>query len=170
MRKPSKRPGLPPRRSENTKRRLLKAPSKVLITKMSNSVTYKGSSKHKRHPHRYGLPQFSGQRGDATLCDDHASFSPAQMFRIPAMIHRGLRAGLIGHQNRIIWAVADDGWIFEGRLTNVGTNEYHGYPVRPSEAIAELVYKRFSAWAIAHGNPQDQQAAKACKNRYGFKR
>ena len=45
----------------------------------------------------------------------------------------------------------------------LGTNEYHGYPVRPSEAIAELVYKRFSAWAIAHGNPQDQQAARACK-------
>ena len=86
------------------------------------------------------------------------------------MIRRGLRAGLIGHGNRIIWAVADDGWIFEGRLTNVATNEFHGYPVRPSEAIAELVYKRFSSWAITRGTSQDQLAAKACRDRYGFKR
>ncbi len=169
MRQPPERPGLPPRRSENTKRRLLKAPSNTLITNMSNSVTYKGSPKHKRHPHRYGLPPFSGPRGDATLCDDHANFSPPQMSGIPAMIRRGLRAGLIGRGNRIIWAVADDGWIFEGRLTNVATNEYHGYPVRPSEAIAELVYRRFSAWAKNHGTIQDQLAAKACKNRYGFR-
>ena len=44
------------------------------------------------------------------------------------MIRRGLQAGLIGKGCRIIWAVADNGWIFEGRRTNVATNEYHGYP------------------------------------------
>ena len=168
MRKPSKRPGLPPRRSENTKRRLLQAPSNILIANMSNSVTYKGSPKHKRHPHLYGLPPVSGPRGDATLCDGHAGFSPLQMSVISAMILRGLRAGLIGYGN-LIWTVADDGWIFEGRQTNVATNEYHGYPLRPSEAIAELVYRRFSAWAKDHGTIQDQLAAKACKNRYGFR-
>ena len=41
--------------------------------------------------------------------------------------------------------------------------------MRPSEAIAELVYRRFSAWAKTHGTTQDQQAADACKEKYGFR-
>ena len=147
----------------------MEAPSGNLITKMLNSVIYEGSSKHKKHPHLYGLPPFNGRRGDATLCDAYAGFSPSQMSSIPAMIRRGLQAGLIGKGHRIIWAVANNGWIFEGRETNVGKNEYHGYPVRPSEAIAELVYRRFSAWAKAHGTTQDQQAADACQKKYDFR-
>ena len=84
---------------------------------MSNSVTYKGSPKHKKHPRRYGLSPFNGRRGDATLCDGCAGFLPSQMSSISAMIRRGLQAGLIGDGHRIIWAVADNGWIFEGRQT-----------------------------------------------------
>ena len=83
------------------------------------------------------------------------------------MIKRKLQAGLLGH-NDLIWAVADNGWIYEARLTNVGRTEYHGYPVRDSEPIAEPVYRRFSEWAARTGDPGARLAAENCKSRYGF--
>jgi hypothetical protein len=88
------------------------------------------------------------------------------MAGVPAMIDRGLRAGLIGTN---LWAVADDGWIFEGRITNADQVEYHGYPVRPSEAIAEPVYRRFKSWADLRGGPGDKQAAENCAALYKFR-
>ena len=84
------------------------------------------------------------------------------------MIQRGLQAGLVG-ENGIIWAVADNGWIFEARITNVGKSEYHGYPVRSSEPIAEKVYERFSEWANKHGNQLARQAVQQSMNLYGFR-
>jgi hypothetical protein len=138
-----------------------------LVDVLRARVTYGGSSKHKRNPTIFGLEPFNGDRGDATLCDEHASFQLADMTKIPALIHRGLQAKLIGN-NALIWTVADDGWIFEGRLTNPTTSEYHGYPVRPSEAIAESVYRRFSDWASAWGNVEDKEAASNCAALYGF--
>ena len=82
------------------------------------------------------------------------------------MIERGLRASLIGTN---LWAVGDNGWIFEGRRTILGQAEYHGYPVLPSEPIAEPVYRRYRAWAAAHGTAADKQAAENCANLYRFK-
>lgn len=82
------------------------------------------------------------------------------------MIERGLRAGLIGTN---LWTVADDGWIFEGRVTNAVQAQYHGYPVRPAEAIAEPVYQRFKAWADAEGDAADKQAAENCAALYRFR-
>ena len=84
---------------------------------MLKAVRYHGSSKHKLHPHLFDLPPFQGSRGDATLCDD-ADFQPADMAEVRALLLRGIRAGLIGHTGRILWTVANDGWIFEARETN----------------------------------------------------
>ena len=111
---------------------------------------------------------FDGPRGDATLCDEHASFQPAQMREIPSLVQRGIRAGLIGATQRVIWTVADNGWIYEGRQTNADTSEFHGYPVRESEPIAELVYQRFVAWVDEHGDSSARHAAMSCRQRYGF--
>ena len=156
------------RRSDNEKRRLLQDPTDDLIRDMLNKVHYRGSPKHKLHPHRFGLTPFNGIRGDATPCDD-ADFEPSQMAEIPMVIRRGIRAGLIGHTQRIIWTVADDGWIFEARETNRDTAEFHGYPVLPTETIAYAVFSRFSAWAQQHGTDAEQSACDSCRLRYGFR-
>ena len=159
---------MPLRRSNNDKRRLIRDPEHDQVAALLGSVVYRGSSKHKLNPHLYGLEPFRGQRGDATLCDKHANFQPEDMGSIDGMINRGLRAGLIG-RNGLIWAVADNGWIYEAQLTNVVQAEYHGYPVRDSEAIAEPVYRRFEAWAHADGDQRARLAAEFCRSRYGFK-
>jgi len=166
MRKPRKRSEIPPRNADNNKRRLAPEVPPDRIAELLGSVNYKGSPKHKRNPAIFGLEPFRGDRGDATLCDEHANFQPANMAAIPAMIDRGLRAGLIGTN---LWLVAEDGWIFEGRLTNAVQSEYHGYPVRPAEAIAEPVYRRFKEWADAEGEDADKQAAKNCAALYRFR-
>lgn len=156
------------RHSDNEKRRLMKEPSDDLVRSMLDTVRYSGSSKHKLHPHLYDLPPFNGYRGDATLCDD-ADFGPARMTEVPALVRRGIRAGLIGHTGRIVRTVADDGWIFEARETNRDTAEFHGYPVLANEAIARAVLERFSDWAAKRGTPEDRSASDSCRLRYGLR-
>jgi hypothetical protein len=108
------------------------------------------------------------------MCDRDAQFTPADLGRIPALLHRGINAGLVGEiwervAPRTVWSVSDEGRIFEGRITNPDGAEYHGYPVLRGEAIAELVYKRFAAWAQKHGNASDKNAAQRCKKLYRFR-
>lgn len=156
------------RRPDNVKRRLLPAPGDEVLGRLMDSVNYRGSEKHKRDPLAFDLELSPGvKKGDATLCDGHAGFTPAKIRTIPRLVRRGLRAGLVGYGN-LIWTVGDDGWIFEGRPTNVVTSEYHGYPVLEWEAIARLVYKRFSEWARTSGSIQDRILAEKCRIRYRF--
>ena len=169
VKKPAKRPNLPPRRSNNEKRRLMSNPAPDYIAQLKRNITYKGSAKHKKNPHLYGLPPFQGDRGDATLCDRDANFQSENLDSIPEMIQRGLEARLVG-ENGVIWAVANDGWIYEARITNVEKTEYHGYPVRSTEPIAEMVFKRFREWVGGQGNELARQAVRQCRSLYGFKR
>jgi hypothetical protein len=163
--KPPKRTYLPPRNRENAKRRLAREVSPDQIEIFEN-VKYRGSPKHKRNPKIFDLEPFQGERGDATLCDEHANFRPNDMAQVPELMKRGVKAGLLGTN---LWTVADDGWIFECRLTNATQREYHGYPVRPAEAIAEPVYRRFRSWADAEGSDVDKRAAQNCAALYRFR-
>ena len=168
LKRPTKRPDMPARRSDNDKRRLLSGPDTERIQELRQNIRYQGSSKHKQHPHLYDLEPFHGKRGDETLCDRDANFGTEQMATVPQMIDRSIQAGLLG-ENGMLWAVADNGWIYEARLTNAGQFEYHGYPVRASEAIARPVYERFTEWAQTHGDPSACRAATNCRQLYGFK-
>ncbi len=176
MKKPPPRPDIPPRRSDNEKRRLHRDPNATAEKLLVRGAKYQGIAKHKQDPGAFDLPQYEAHRGDATLCDAHAGIGPADMddLAVRQLISRGLEAGLIGDKlqqgcPRIIWTVHKSGWIFEARLTNAGQAEYHGYPVRPSEAIAEPVFNRFESWARQNGAVDDREAANACRNLYGFR-
>ena len=98
---PPRRRAIHRRKSDNEKRRLLREPSDDLVRDMLDTAWYRGSSKHKLKPHLYDLPPFNGYRGDSTLCDD-ADFDPERMAEIPALVRRGIHAGLIGHTGRIV--------------------------------------------------------------------
>jgi hypothetical protein len=140
---------------------------------LSRPLRYQGIPKHKKEPRRFGLPNYEGKRGDETQCDEHAGFHPSQIEDVVPMLRRGLRAGLIGDVlqqgcPKIIWTIANTGWIFEARLTNSGLAEYHGYPVRPTEAIAEPVFRRFEDWSTLQNEAEDRSAMEAYRNLYGF--
>jgi hypothetical protein len=173
--RPPRRGGVSERRSDNDKRRLHPAPDRVGLDALADRVTYGGISKHKASPLRFGLPPYSGPRGDETLCDEHAGFEPADLPDVRRLLVRGIIAGLVGHVERqgiptILWAVSDHGWIFEARVTNTGQAEYHAYPVHPSEAIAEQVIRSFADWAHVEGADADRRAAENCQVFYGISR
>lgn len=145
MKKPKPRPSDPDRRSDNKKRRIEPISPGDLQLLIQNAC-YGGSSKHKKAPHLYDLTPFLGQRGDESHCDGPAGFGVSDMATIPALITRGLMAGLVGQGADIFWTISDSGWIFEARITNKLQSQYHGYPVRPSESIAKIVYCHFARW------------------------
>ncbi len=169
MKKPKPRIALPPRSSDNLQRALDPAPDPQALEQLSQAARYGGSAKHKAAPQAFGLPPYTKPRGDSTLCDTHAGFTKEHIGDIPRLLRRGIRAGLVAASTRLIWTISDEGWIFEGRITNVDQREYHGYPLRPSEPIAEVVYRRFLAWAQANGDAADLQAAANCRDLYGFR-
>ena len=166
MKKLKPRPGIPPRSNENRMRKFFDIMSTEQLTTSLARMKYEGSPKHKQNPHLFGLEPFRGERGDRTLCDAHARFSQDDFARLPRLLERAQAASLVGN---FIWTVDDNGWIYELAVTNVGQNQYHGYPVRPSEAIAEKVFIRFRDWAALHGSAQDKAAAQACQSFYGFR-
>ena len=164
---------LPIRRSDNEKRRLHPSPDGAALARLAARASYHGISKHKAEPLKFGLSLPGGGRGDESLCDEHASFQPNDWNSIPGLLARGIMAGLVGKFEgdgvpRILWTVWDQGWIFEARVTNIALADYHGYPVRPSESIAELIYHRFRDWAYVQGSGVDRQAAANCHALYGF--
>ena len=169
IKKSRSRSNLPARASDNDKRRLDTAAGPERITLLLERAHYKGWEKHKGNPAAFGFPPWTKRRGDETLCDDHSGFTPDAMQSIPRLLRRGITAGLIGPGDRILWTVGDDGWIFEGRVTNPEQSEYHGYPVRPGEAVATKVYQRYALWAQTHGDDADRLAATRCRELYGFK-
>jgi hypothetical protein len=173
MKKPAARRNIPPRDSDNAKRKLDPEPDPALLQRLWETARYVGISKHKESPRRFGFAPYTKPRGDETLCDQHAGFVPEQMGSIPRLLRRGIQAGLIAESPDrpppIVWCVGDDGWIFEARITNAEQAEYHGYPVRPTEAIAEPVYRRYAAWADVHGAREDREAASRCQDLYEFK-
>lgn len=173
MKRPTPR-NLPLRESDNDGRRLHATPPWEVLERLLQLAQYHGVSKHKANPRAFGLPPYNKKPGDETFCDRHANFRPDQAKDIPILLRRGIRAGLIGKLMvqgvpTILWTVADDGWIFEARVTNSGQADYHGYPVRPSEAIAEIVYRRFTQWARQNGTEQERLAADNCRALYGFR-
>ena len=167
MKKPLKK-NLPARTADYDRNRLDPAPNQLKLDRLAEKAKYHGSPTHKAHPLKFGLPLENVRQGDATLCDAEANFQPAQMAEIPLLLRRGIRAGLVTKSAGRIWSVAEDGWIFEARTTNSVLYEYHGYPVRYGEAIAEAVYDRFVRWAEQHGDQDDRTAAANCRRRYGF--
>lgn len=163
----------PPRRHEKPLRLIDPVPSNEELAGLRRRIRYQGSPKHKLHPERFGMPTFTGNRGDALLCDHDADVTFKDIGRIPFWMSRGIKAGLIGEVQeqglpRVIWAVADNGWIFEGRITNVTQGEFHGYPLQPGSPNARLVYDRFCTWVERHKKQVNKLALQKCRQQYGF--
>ncbi|MFX8601227.1 hypothetical protein ABTL95_20400, partial [Acinetobacter baumannii] len=83
----------------------------------------------KRHPRAYGLAPYAGQQEDPSYCDEHAGFGPGDLQRAPAILRRGIEAGLFGKANKkgdpgLLWSIDDNGWIYEAQITNPGYAVY----------------------------------------------
>lgn len=102
MKKPTARNDSTSRGSDNVKRASHPAPDQALVEHLSRSARYVGYAKHKAATTDFGLALENTLRGDATLCDRHAGFTPQKMTTIPHLLRRRIRARLIEEPPRII--------------------------------------------------------------------
>jgi hypothetical protein len=160
------------RSSDNDPRQLRDPPPTPLARKLlAAKATFVEYSKHKKNPSAYGLKPWQGDQEDPSYCDEHAGFHKVDLARAPMLLKRGIEAGLFGHASKKgdpsrLWAVDDNGWIYEAQITNPGYAQYHAYPVQPTEVIARKVISRYADYALAQNDPVLDQSLKLARERY----
>lgn len=166
-RRPTSRANLPVRDDAHRTRELDPNPASPDFAARFTDIRYGCSGKHKRNPYIYNISPYHGRDIDRSLCDEHADFQKSDMVRIPLLFRRAELSGLAGS---LIWTVDDNGWIYELMSTNVGLNEWHGYPLLPTDSFARQVWVRFDDWATHLGIKADRETARRCAQYYGFRR
>jgi hypothetical protein len=140
-------------RTDDNQKRALRTPAPSMADRalLAARLAYAGSAKHKLKPRAFGLDP-APRDADDTLCDGHAGVTPEDMPRLLPLLKRGVIAGLIGQNDKqgdptIVWAIDDNGWIYEARITTPSQAIYHGYPLLPADAFAKKVIARYRTWA-----------------------
>jgi hypothetical protein len=107
---------------------------------LKSRAAYEGSPHHKRNPGDFRLTPPSAPRIDKTLCDEAGIFKVAKANEIfAAAIDRGIiSVAEVGGFPKQMWAVAD-GQVFEAMLGGSIEGRYHGYPIRKSDPLHDLI-------------------------------
>ena len=97
------------------------------LARMAKAARYVSSEYHKAMPDGQSVPK---HRPDKTVCP-RPSDRRSSAFQL---LKGGFRRGMVsGVQRdgwpRVVWAVAD-GVAYEAILSNQGSGEYHGYPMK----------------------------------------
>ena len=113
------------------------------LRRMARTALYDSSDHHKAAPDSDGVPK---HRPDKTVCLARGGRRPnaRQLLRL------GFRRGMVSVQRasgwpRNVWAVDADGIAYEGSLTNRGTGQYHGYPMRAGSPFTKHVLEQWDA-------------------------
>lgn len=114
------------------------------MAELAKHVKYTGNPQHKRDPGDFRLTPPAAPRQNATLCDD-AGISRKREAR--KLLRAGVKAGLISERMEQgypaqIWAVRNDGVVFEAQLENAGMGEYHGYPMPSGDPFKAVILAR----------------------------
>lgn len=88
-------------------------------------------------------------RPDKTLCDG-TSVNTEQACR--NLLEEAIRRGMISDQRRgdwpqNVWGVDPKGEVYEAKLTNLGTGEYHGFPLRGEDSFLQHLREEWEARA-----------------------
>jgi len=159
------------RSSDNHKRQLrTPAPAADARDELAKRARFQGSGKHKLEPRAFGLEPATPDADDS-FCDGHDGFTPEDMSRVPSLLERGIKAGLIGHRDSqgdptILWTVDDNGWVYEARITTATQAIYHGYPLLEGDAFARKVITRYSEYVYAHPELQLERSLEQALERY----
>jgi hypothetical protein len=132
----------------NRKRRIASIGSWDANEKEERALTakYGGNSEHKKSPSDYGLIPPANPRPGKTLCDGEKPLFKAEAERLLAS---GFRKGMISEQMRDgwpqnVWAVSDDGQVYEAQLENGVQGIYHGYPIPMNDDFRSVVVGEWS--------------------------
>ena len=117
------------------------------IERLEKGARYRPSPYHKLHPHHPsgGQSTYPSPRRDKTVCDGptmDASLSPSEL------LSSGFRRGMVSEQKRQgwpqnVWAVDDEGAVYEAQLSNSETGEYHGYPMKVGDGFTIFIAREW---------------------------
>lgn len=101
-------------------------------------VRYRGNPMHKRYPENYQLTPPAAPRFGKTLCDERRRISKEEA---EMLLLAGIRKSLYSSRMkngypRHIWAVGEDGFVFEASLDDSERGTYHGYPLASAQRCA----------------------------------
>lgn len=133
----------------NPKRRLSAADAWPLEkrTAFVQQLAYGGNPEHKKKPNDYGLTPSMHPRPGKTLCD---ASGPLPKRDALLLLKNGAMRGMMserlnGEVPQNIWAVSDQGPVYEAQIENAARCTYHGYPM-PSEDDFRAVI--LGEWAL----------------------
>lgn len=98
-------------------------------------VSYEGSSLHKLTPGNYGFVPPTNPRPTKSPCDDRRTVLKEEA---SALMVAGVRAGMVSAfagegVPKYIWAVDDDGEVYEAKTSPGQETAYHGYRLGDNE-------------------------------------
>ena len=110
-------------------------------TSRADRAPYGGNPEHKRTPGDYGLTPPTSPRPGKMLCDADRPLLKAEAERLSK---EGLRKGMISQRGspvwpQNVWAVSDEGQVFEAQLENEVQGIYHGYPLQSDDDFGVVV-------------------------------
>lgn len=134
------------KRSTNPKRRLHPSPARQRLKEIASGVPYGGHPHHKRSPGDFGLTPPAAPRPNKSLCDGVSIFQRAEATR---HLVEGIRRGTISPDAdqgfpRHVWSLTEEGQVLEARCDDFEAGQYHGYPLEPSDPMADLVTRRWN--------------------------
>lgn len=129
-----------PRAGNNPKRRIVGVgvyPAERLES-LAGRAMYVGSAIHKSRLADYDLHPPVNPRAWKSLCDKTTSVSKGEA---QGLMRSGILRGMVSEYEdddcpKYIWAVADDGRVFEAKI---GLGGYHGYELEKSDNMRDLV-------------------------------
>lgn len=131
----------------NPKRSILPADqwSTAIRLQRAGDAQYGGNPEHKMNPGDYGLTPPASPRPGKTLCDSERDLLRAEAL---TLLRSGLQRGVVSAQMRNgwpqnVWAVSENGEVFESQLENQATGTYHGYPMPEDDDFRELVLQEW---------------------------
>ena len=114
------------------------------LDRLADTALFRPNRNHKRK-------MFDGSAGsarvDKTLCD--GAWANTQE-RSEGLLREGIRRGMVSQQVREawpqnVWAVDERKEVYQANLTNSGTGEYHGFPIRDEGSFRSLIRREWAA-------------------------
>ena len=111
------------------------------LAHMETMATYRPSPYHKSGSSAAGLQSVPALRPDKTICDRPTSGSARNA---ADLLKSGFSRGMVSERRRgdwpqNVWAVDEEGIVYEAQLGNLVTGEYHGYPMKQDDSFASFI-------------------------------
>ena len=111
------------------------------LERMARDAKYRASPYHKTNPADWGLSGPPRHRPDKTVCE---GFGITCSREAVELLKSSIRCGMISDQQRgnwpqNVWAVDSENTVYEAQLSNSGLGEYHGYPLKDGDRLADHV-------------------------------